>query len=180
MSLSINPYRHHPKKTRRSAGFSLIEVLISMIILSIGLLGLAGLQSTGLRNNHSAYLRSQATLLAYDIVDRMRANRTTALNGSYNLALTATPEVPKKNCTTTICTEAELAAYDLHSWFQNLTAILPGGDSKIELNASVVTVTLQWDETWAEIEAKKRLANNANPKDDNQSITPEFVVSTML
>ncbi len=58
----------------RQSGFSLLEVLIAIVITSIGLLGLAAMQATGLRNNHSAYHRSQATVLAYDIADRMRSN----------------------------------------------------------------------------------------------------------
>ena len=61
-------------KMKTHSGFTLIEVLISMLILAVGLLGLAGLQATGLRNNLSAYNRSQATQLAYDMADRMRAN----------------------------------------------------------------------------------------------------------
>ncbi|QBQ56270.1 type IV pilus modification protein PilV [Nitrosococcus wardiae] len=132
-------------------GYSLLEVLISVVILSIGLLGLAGLQATGLRNNHSAYLRSQATLLAYDIFDRMRANRTAALNGSYNLAIDATPATPPKDCTAVNCVATELAAYDLNDWIQNLTTALPAGDGQVSQPAaatpSVVTVTVQWDDT---------------------------------
>ena len=60
-------------------GTTLIEVLIALIVLSIGLLGLALLQVTSVQSNHSAYYRSQATVLAHDLADRMRANRTAAL-----------------------------------------------------------------------------------------------------
>ena len=59
---------------KKNTGFTLIEVLIAMIVLAVGLLGLAGLQATSLRNNQSAYNRIKATQLAYDIADRMRAN----------------------------------------------------------------------------------------------------------
>ena len=62
----------------KNTGFTLIEVLIAMIVLAVGLLGLAGLQATSLRNNQSAYNRIKATQLAYDIADRMRANYTEA------------------------------------------------------------------------------------------------------
>lgn len=176
--------RHHRKLTlpcHRARGFSLLEVLISMVVLSIGLLGLAGLQTMGLRNNHSAYLRSQATLLAYDIADRMRANRRTAIDdGSYSLTLNATPATPAKDCTTTTCAPAELAAYDLYHWFKRLTAVLPAGDSSIQLNSGVVTVTLQWDETWAEIWAQKEQKNNKDSEDNNTPITQEFAMSTVL
>lgn len=176
----MRKYRKLTLSYRRAKGFSLLEVLISMVVLSIGLLGLAGLQATGLRNNHSAYLRSQATLLAYDIADRMRANSIAALNGSYNLAPDVTPATPAKDCTTTTCAPTELAAYDLYHWFQRLTAILPAGDSKIQLNSGVVTVTLQWDETWAEIQAQKQKKNNKDSEDDNAPIIQEFAMSTVL
>ena len=57
------------------AGSSLLEVLVAVVVLSIGLLGLAGLQMTSIKSSHSAYMRSQATLLAYDLADRARATR---------------------------------------------------------------------------------------------------------
>ena len=62
----------------RQRGFTLLEVLIAVMLLAVGLLGLAGLQAVSLRNNHSAYLRSQATMLTYDIIDSMRTNRSAA------------------------------------------------------------------------------------------------------
>ena len=62
-----------------------------MVVLSIGLLGLSGLQTTGLRNNYSAFLRSQATLVTSDILDRMRANREAAKDGDYDIAYAGTP-----------------------------------------------------------------------------------------
>lgn len=70
---------------RGQHGFTLLEVLISIVILSIGLLGLAGLQATSLQANQNAHYTSQANLLAYDIVDRMRANRQAARSGDYNI-----------------------------------------------------------------------------------------------
>ena len=64
----------------RYAGFSLLEVLVALVILSVGLLGLARMQSTGLRQNNSAYFHSQATTLAYAILDRIRVNLDAAEN----------------------------------------------------------------------------------------------------
>lgn len=71
---------------RASGGMTLVEVMVAVLILSIGLLGLARLQMTVLRSNHSAYLRSQATLLAQEISERMLANRAAALDGAYEAA----------------------------------------------------------------------------------------------
>ncbi|HBA32699.1 MAG TPA: type IV pilus modification protein PilV, partial [Gammaproteobacteria bacterium] len=97
-------------------GFTLLEVLIALVILSVGLLGLAGLQTTGLRNNHSAYLRSQATLLAYDITDRIRANKAN-LN-AYALALSASAP-----------SGTSVAETDLNEWLTNVENRLPEGDA---------------------------------------------------
>jgi type IV pilus assembly protein PilV len=63
---------------KTGAGFTLIEVLVAMVVLTVGLLGLAGLQATSLKNSQNAYYRSVATQLAYDMADRMRANFTEA------------------------------------------------------------------------------------------------------
>lgn len=141
-------------------GFTLIEVLITIIILAIGLLGLAALQLNALRNNTTAYERTQATMLAYDIVDRMRANRDAANAGSYNTALDTTP--PAQNCTGTgqNCSNIELAQHDLSLWKCSLgkfnsngvctglgmTGALPNGDGSVVLNGTLVTVTITWEE----------------------------------
>ncbi|WP_290652055.1 type IV pilus modification protein PilV, partial [Aquisalimonas sp.] len=69
----------------RQQGYSLLEILIAVLVLSIGLLGLAGLQTTSLQSNQSAAQVSQATFLAQDMFDRMRANSEEARNGNYNL-----------------------------------------------------------------------------------------------
>ena len=79
-----SPNSHH--STRRQRGFSLIEVLIAILVLAIGLLGMANMQASGMRSTHGAYLRTQATFLAGDILDSMRANVTAARGGSYDIA----------------------------------------------------------------------------------------------
>lgn len=117
-------------------GFTLIEVMVAVVVLSIGLLGLAALQTTGLRNNHSAYYRSQATFLAYDITDRMRANRAAATAGSYNLALDAAP-----------AGGSTIAAGDQTEWINSLSNLLPEGDGSITVAAGgVATVIVQWND----------------------------------
>ena len=122
-------------QARTQHGFSMIEVLITVLILAIGLLGLAGLQSTGIRANHSAYLRSQATILAYDIADRMRANRTDALVGAYTVGLGSTS------------TGSSMPAQDIIAWKNNLDAMLPEGDGVISsTNGNRFTITVQWDD----------------------------------
>ena len=62
------------KKITRQSGISLVEVIVTILILSIGLLGMAALQNTSLKLAYDSYLRTQASFLAYDLIDRIRAN----------------------------------------------------------------------------------------------------------
>lgn len=110
-------------------GFSLIEVLVALAVLSIGLLGLAALQTTGLKFNHQSYERTQAVLQSYDIIDRIRANRSgtnRAINTTYNDSLGATAGTA--DCTTTTCTGDQLAQFDIRQWSSaNATLLNEGG-----------------------------------------------------
>lgn len=117
-------------------GFTLIEVMVAVVVLSIGLLGLAGLQITGLRNNQSASFRSTATVLAYDITDAMRANRTDARDGKYEIALADAKPTGSATYQT-----------DLNNWLSELALRLPAGDGSITVASDMVTVTVQWDDT---------------------------------
>lgn len=138
----------------KERGFTLIEVLVTVIVLAIGLLGLAGLQLGGLRYSYSAYQRSQATILANDIVDRMRANPTVAGAGSYNIAIGTMPG--EETCTGNgvNCSAASMADADLYEWKQSLAAILPSGDGSIASNGGTFTITIQWDDTRGEEDPK--------------------------
>lgn len=105
-------------------GFAMLEVLISVLVLSFGLLGLAGLQAYGLKNNHSAYLRSIATQQAYDIADRMRANQQGVASGEFTLA-SGIPTDP--GCITSGCSASDMADYDMFQWNTDNAALLPSG-----------------------------------------------------
>jgi len=131
-------------------GFTLIEVLVTVIILAIGLLGLAGLQLTALKYNHSAYMRSQAIILTNDITDRMRANLDMATAGNYSIALGVVPAVVSCEGVGANCSPADVAAADLSDWKQQLAAVLPSGDGAIVQNGSLFTITLQWDDSRGE------------------------------
>ena len=126
---------HSPKSlhsTCRQRGFSLIEVLIAILILAIGLLGMAHMQASGMRSTHGAYLRTQATFLAGDILDSMRANVTAARAGSYDIAF--------GGAGTTGTVEGD----DLIAWKAALAAALPAGDGQITTTDSDVTVEVSW------------------------------------
>lgn len=140
-------------------GFTLIEILIAVLVLSFGLLGLAMLQATGLKYNTDSYTRTQATLAAYGIMDRIRANRTGADQGYY----VAYSDPGVNNCGDTSypwpgCTdEQNLALYDLHQWYQLLQTTLPAATSASQITRSldatgsgaslyVYTITVRWNE----------------------------------
>jgi len=119
--------RHLSNRPARERGFTLVELLIALVVLSIGLLGLAGLQSTGLRYNTGASMRSHATQLAYDMADRMRANIAAANAGSYLGSSAAAPAAVGNCHTVTGCSSASMAADDLSTWNQAVQRYLPGG-----------------------------------------------------
>jgi type IV pilus assembly protein PilV len=123
---------------RRGRGYSLIEVLVALVVFSIGLLGLARLQMAGLTNAASAATRLEAVNLSYDMLERMRANRTPALNGDYSVALGAGSSA------------GGLARTDVDAWKIALQAGLPQGDGAIEMAGRIVTITVQWSEEWDE------------------------------
>jgi type IV pilus assembly protein PilV len=130
---------------RHERGLSLLETLIALLVLSFGLLGIAGLQAQSLRNNQSAYLRSQANILAYEITDRMRSNRLAALNGDYNYqAANINNPVPN----TATCTGSR-ACDDLAGWKAALEQALPiaAGAVACNVGTAVCTVTVEWDDT---------------------------------
>lgn len=122
---------------RRIRGVGLIEVLVTLIILSTALLTLTALQTRSLQFNHSAYLRSQANILAYDILDRVRINRAKA--DSYNLD--ADDDAPSPS-------SSNLEEQDLGEWRALVEATLPGGTSGISCTGDPVQcrVTIKWEE----------------------------------
>ncbi|WP_054760769.1 type IV pilus modification protein PilV [Methylomonas koyamae] len=127
----------------RQSGSSLIEVLVTMLIVAIGLLGYAGLLATTVKNNNSAFLRSQATFLANDVLERLRLNRTTAITGNCNVAFGAAP--PNAPNTLTNCAAALRS--DLGDWKNTVSAVLPAGDASLSVNnTGAAVINVQWDE----------------------------------
>lgn len=123
----MNKYLNSKKKM---AGLTMIEILVTLIILSIGLLGMAALQLTGIRSANSSTYRTQATLLADDMAERMRAN-ITAVDGNAFMAVNSAAlncaATPNPYCgeyydganqvAAQSCTPAQMATYDINAWF---------------------------------------------------------------
>ncbi|HFE32669.1 MAG TPA: type IV pilus modification protein PilV [Gammaproteobacteria bacterium] len=131
---------------QRQAGFTLLEILIALIILSIGLLGLAGLQANSLKNNNSAYQRTQASLLANEMLDRIRANRQGLETGAYDAIDSTSTSDP--GCITSGCSNMQMAQYDAHDWSDRLANLLPSGQGTVSGGGanSVFTITVMWDD----------------------------------
>jgi type IV pilus assembly protein PilV len=130
-------------RKKHNAGFTMIEVLITLIILSLGLLGLAGMQATGLKSNHEAYMRSQATLLAYDMSDRMRANMAGVSAGNYN-NISGIPQ-SYTDCESNACTPAQMAVFDTYQWNTALADKLPSGQGTVTTSGGISTLSVMWD-----------------------------------
>lgn len=113
------------------AGVTLLEVLITLVVLSIGLLGLAGLQTVSLQLNQGAVVRSQAANLAYDITERMRANWD-ALD-EYVIDIGDDPD-----------STGDLVEADLTEWRTALARMLPQGTGSVAVDDRSVTVVVQW------------------------------------
>ncbi len=122
----------------KMSGFTLIEIMISIVIISIGMLGLSKMQLTSLRYNQNAYQRSIATQLAYDIGNRMRTNASAVTSGAYN----SPSAVQDADCLTAAgCTPAEMAGHDIYEWLStsNPTSVvnqLPDSSATVCLDST--------------------------------------------
>jgi len=132
---------------RRQRGFSLVEALVALVVLSVGLLGIAALYVSALRFARNALLRSDAVTLAADMADRIQANG--AGGSAYALASGAnSTAVPA--CATNGCTAAQMAATDKAQWAALLAQSLPAGRGTIAVDTSTTpttyTITVSWTE----------------------------------
>jgi type IV pilus assembly protein PilV len=139
----------------RQSGFTLIEVLIAGLVLSVGVLGVAGLQITALKNLQSSQSYGLAAMLANDMADRMWVNRLNALD---DYAHTAAPESPP-DCVGAVCTDADLAKFDINDWQQQIVGytlpdstvipgLLPAGSGTVTRIGATRSyeIVLRWDD----------------------------------
>ncbi|WP_353302137.1 type IV pilus modification protein PilV [Sessilibacter corallicola] len=154
-------------KKKSQSGITLIEILVTLIILSIGFLGLASVQLLGTRNVSNSSFRSLATIYAYDMVERMRANQVGVDIGSYNDMNTEGAADPGCNP----CDPANRARMDLFEWADLLTTNavnggLPNGIGLITFDAGTEehTVSITWSENVRE-------DNGPEVADQNYSLT---------
>jgi type IV pilus assembly protein PilV len=140
-------------------GITMVESLVALVILSVGMLGIAGLYVSGIKAGRSALLRTQAVNLASDMADRIRANRRA--QDAYDIDTYAgAPE--EQGCVGGDCTPAELAEDDLARWLAAVEATLPGRPlPEVDVQfvdvageaADRYTVTVTWHEAGEELES---------------------------
>jgi type IV pilus assembly protein PilV len=117
--------RTNRSKARRVAGYALLEALVAVIVAAVGFIGAARMQTLGMALGNSAQSRQKATLLGYQMTDRIRANRVAFDGGLYN-----DPSAGATTCLSSGCTPAQLAAADVGQWLADV-AVLPSGTGKV-------------------------------------------------
>ncbi len=153
--------------SRYQRGFSLIEVMVALVVIAVGLLGIAGMQALALSNTNIARTRSLATIEASSIAAAMQANPAYWSTGAVPANLTVTGKVGAtwsattlsngvlngqvSDCSSGPCSGIEMAAYDLKTWGQQLAKQIPGGKGVIAclLGANNIvncTITINWSE----------------------------------
>lgn len=120
-------------KNGKQQGYGLIEVMVALFVLSIGLLGVAGLQLQGIRGGYTATLRTQAVMQTVEIIERMRANPPAVNDGRdaviYNSLVSDLGQnhgCEKIGTTASnLCTAQQMAEHDIWAWKQNLDEVFP-------------------------------------------------------
>ena len=158
-----NHSKHQPRPARLTgqSGMSLIEVLVSMLIISIGVLGMIATQANAMRFLQSSHSQGAAAMLADDLANRIRANATEAIDKNayvhrFNSSGESTQETDTiMNCAFVACGSGELASWDLSQWQQTMMASLPSASSAVTRSATAGTgsatthdflITLRWDD----------------------------------
>src|SRR6201984_567477 len=155
----MNTTARHRARSRPDKGFTLLEVLVALLVMSIGLLGIGKMMMLSARANDSAYMRSQATALAYTMLDAMRANRAAAMSQGYDTAQVAPAQLA---CAAAApgCSSGQVAQNDTFLWNQALATALPKGagtvvtgtapDKQTGANNVTATITVTWSDRVAE------------------------------
>lgn len=128
------------------SGLTMIEVLITILVLAIGLTGVLSMEAIAIKTNHQAYLRTQALLQAQEMADRMHANLKGVEDTNY--IMSTVPGTPTVNCLTASCTPAEMATFDKWEWYQGNLKLLPSSTASISYNSTdkTYTITINWQE----------------------------------
>ena len=133
----------------KQKGVSFLEVLIAVVVISIGFLATSRMQIMGMRYNQSAFFKSQASIMASDIADRMRANLDGVNDGEYDsISTKSAPSDP--GCMTDGCDSTDLAALDVFQWSNSIGNTLPDGIGTVERNGDLFEIEVSWNEKVSE------------------------------
>lgn len=150
--LKHNRYTRKQPLVSSQSGFSLIEVMIAALVISVGMLGLAGLQLVSMKGSHQSYLRHQATFLVQDVVERIRANPSQiAFYNGFNTDTGGFNCPAAKDCSTAFCSPADIVAYDKSNMACGLGQRLNNGKIRIACNlAACASNDIQVEVSWTE------------------------------
>lgn len=146
---------NHPLHTKQTCGFTLLEVMIAMVVFSVGMLGLAGIQGIALQSNNTAYMRTIAMQQSYNMADILRASAdfqgaidSTFDSVSTTIGSTPTACILNSLSNTLSCSTSDMADSDIFHWQTRLAKELPSGRATISKDATtkVYTITIMWDE----------------------------------
>lgn len=141
----------------RQRGFSLMELLVTLLVLGTGMLGMTALQGKTLRNSQQAQLHSSALEVAREITERLRANRSYALThgNHYQTETGSETDTIFIDCTHNSCAPDELARYDQHQWLSAIQALPKGRASiRIDIDRQLAEVSVTWEGTESTSTAK--------------------------
>ena len=139
-------------------GFSMLEILITLVIVATALFGTAGLQVHAMRMNKGSEFRTQAVILAADIAERMEANKSAAAQGNYVVASPTPASTAAVDCANAVCNSAQLASWDISQWesaIVNLklpqaswqitqTQSIPANPPLIPFDTSTYQIVIRW------------------------------------
>jgi len=173
----------------KTRGFTLLEVLVALIVISIGLLGIAAMQATAITSTHSSQVESLVALQARSLADAMQVNTTYWHGGSYpNTAFTvsttkgtttvsdSTLNTAGPDCTQAACSPIQLAAYDVQTWGSQLNTQVPGAQATIACQAAApteCTITVTWIQK-ATVATNKGTESTATPTTMSYTLVNQF------
>jgi len=168
----------------KQRGFSLLELLVAMFIFTVGLLGIAGLQSYSLNNTQITGKQTYAMMYSQDLIDDIRSNAS-AIN-SYQLATGSSPSTPAVTCDSTdagniqVCTPLERAQYQVYRLYQQVKQSIDGDvdveiiiDPVVNTSSNVVTINLSWQE-------KEKTKDPNTNIDTEQTKTKTYSLSALI
>lgn len=174
---------------RRTCGFSLLEVLVALVILSVGLLGIAAMQASALSSTHGSQLESLVAIQARSLADAMSANPDYWANNSPTFTVTPSanspttpvidsnaPSAPSGGCVNTICSPSDMAGYDVQQWANQLLGQVPGANVKVTCKASApvgCSININWTE-------KSAAALNSGTKNSASSIPMSYTLVNQI